>query len=72
MQLGFVKAYHKIIPREKHGADFGLGELPKISGFPFNISATAEASKFKFDMQLGFAKAHYKITHRGKVGVTLS
>ena len=40
----------------------GLGEFPKICGFPFNISATAKASDFKFGTQLGFAKAHYKIT----------
>jgi len=36
--------------------------------FPFNISATAEASDFKFGMQLGFAKAHHKITPREKSG----
>jgi len=35
-------------------------------GFPFNISATAEANDFKFGKQLGFAKAHHKITPRGK------
>ena len=35
---------------------------------PLNISATAEASDFKFGMQLGFAKAHRKITSRGKSG----
>jgi len=46
----------------------GLGELPEIWGFPFNISATAEASDFKFTTQLGFAKAHHKITPRGKSG----
>jgi len=45
----------------------GLGELPKILEFPFNISATAEASDFKFGMRLGFAKGHNKITARGKV-----
>jgi len=37
-------------------------------GFPFNISATAEASDFKFGTQLGFVKAHHKITPRGKSG----
>ena len=36
--------------------------------FPFNISATAEASEFKCGMQLGFAKGHHKITPRGKSG----
>jgi len=38
--------------------------------FPFNISATAEASDFKFGTQLGFAKGHHKITPSGKVGWT--
>ena len=37
-------------------------------GFPFNISATADASDFKFGMQLGFAKDHHKITSRRKSG----
>ena len=46
----------------------GLGELPEIWGFPFNISATAEASDFTFGTQLEFAKAHHKITPRGKSG----
>jgi len=46
-------------------------DFPEIWGFPFNISATAEASDFKFGVQLGFAKAHHKITSRGKVGVAL-
>jgi len=43
-----------------------LGEIPKIWGFSFNISATAEASNFKFGMQLEFAKAHHKIIPREK------
>ena len=46
----------------------GLGELAEISGFFFNISATAGSSDFKFGAQLGFVKAHNKITPRGKVG----
>ena len=50
----------------KSGCGFGLGEFPKSLGFPFNISARAEASDFKFGTQLGFAKAHHKITLRGK------
>jgi len=40
-------------------------------GFPFHISAMAEASDFKFGTQLGFAKAHHKITPRGKSGGVL-
>jgi len=35
-------------------------------GFPYNISATARASDFKFGAQLGFAKDHHKITRRRK------
>jgi len=41
-------------------------KFPKVLESPFNISATAEASDFKFGMQLGFAKAHQNITSRGK------
>jgi len=52
--------------RRKSGCGLGLGELPDSRGFPFNISATAEVSDFKFGEQLGFAKAHHKITPRGK------
>jgi len=42
--------------------------FPKRWGLPFNISATAEVSDFKFGTQQGFAKAHYKITLREKSG----
>jgi len=42
-----------------------------IKGFPFNISATAEASDFKFCRQLGFAKTHHKIRPEEKVEVAL-
>jgi len=52
----FAKAHHEISPRRKSGRGYGLGELPKILGFPFIISATAEASDFKFGMQLGPSK----------------
>jgi len=40
-------------------------------GSPFNISATAEASDFKFGAQLGFPKDRHKITPRGKSGCGL-
>ena len=53
---------------KKSGRGHGLAKLPKILEFPFNISATAEASDFKFGMQIGFAKGHHKITPRGKSG----
>jgi len=48
-----------------------LGELPKIWGFPFNISAMTEASDFKIGMQLRFAKTHNKTPFWKKVGVVL-
>ena len=47
-QLGFGKGHHKITLRGKSGRGPGLGKFPKILGFLFNISATAEASNFKF------------------------
>jgi len=55
---------------QKSGCGHGLGELPTL-GFPFYISATTEASDFKFSMRLGLARAHHKTTPRGKVGVAL-
>ena len=36
-QLGFAKAHHKITRRRKGGRGPGLGEFPKIWGFPFHI-----------------------------------
>jgi len=65
MQLGMPRPiikYHQ----KKSGCGRRIRELPEIWGFPFNITATAEASDFKFGTQLGFAKAHHKITPRGK------
>ena len=47
-------------------------ELPKNLEFPFNITATAVTSDFKFGVQIGFAKGHHKITPREKMGVVLS
>ena len=37
-----------------------------MRGFPCNISATAEASDFKFGTQLGLTKVHHKIARRKK------
>ena len=34
--------------QNKSGCGPGLGKLPKILGFPFNISEKTEASDFKF------------------------
>ena len=63
-QIGFAKTHHKITPTEKSGCGLGLRELPKILGFPYNISATAEVSNFKIIMLLGFAKTLHKISQR--------
>ena len=68
IQLRFAKAHHKITRIRKGGHGPGLGEFPKIWGFPSNISATSRVSDLKFGMQLEFAKAHHKITRRRKAG----
>jgi len=70
-QLGFSKTHRKITRRRKSGHGPGLGELPKIWGFPLNIYTMAEAIDFKYCTQLGFAKAHHKITPIEKVGMAL-
>jgi len=41
---------------------------PQNFGFPYNISATAEASDFKIGTLLVFDKAHNKTTPREKSG----
>ena len=68
MQLRYAKTHHEIPLEEKVGCGPGLQELSEIWGCPFNISATAETSDFKFGRQLGFAKAHHKITPRKERG----
>jgi len=47
--------------QEKSGLGPGLRSSQDL-GFPFNISATDEASNFKFCKQLEYAKVHRKIT----------
>jgi len=60
----------KFRPAEKVG--MGM-TMPTFSSFgvPFNISAMAKGSDFKFGMLLAFAKARHKITPRKKSGVAL-
>ena len=70
-QLGFARAHHNITRRRKGKHGPGLGELPKIWGFPFNIYTMAEAREFKFGTQLGFARAHHNTTPRRQVAVAL-
>jgi len=65
IQLGFTQLRHEITPRGKNGHGLGLGELPKILRFHFNIYTMAEVRDFKFGTQLGFSKAHRKTTPEG-------
>jgi len=58
----FAKVHHRITPIRKSSHGLGLGELPKILWFHFNIYTMAEARDFKFGTQFGFAKAHHKTT----------
>jgi len=43
--LGLPRAIIKSHPKEKIGRDPGLGELPKIWGFPCDISVTGKFLK---------------------------
>jgi len=56
---------------EKSGRGPGLGEFPKSLRFSVNISATAEASDFKFGVQLRFSKTIIKLHKKEKVGVAM-
>jgi len=57
-------------PEKKLGWSWAKG-APKNFGFPCNISATAEASNFKFGMWLGFARPTMKSHAEKKVGIAL-
>ena len=70
MQHGFAEAHHKITAEDKWAWPWARGAFQNL-GFPFNISATAEASDLEFGVQLGFAKTHHKITPKEKEGVAL-
>jgi len=61
--LGFAKVHHKIARIRKGGRGPGIGELPKILGFRFSISETAEARDFKLCTQ-----SHHKSHPEEKVG----
>jgi len=69
-QLEFTKAHHQI-PLEKSGCGPGLGELPEIWGFPFDISATDEASDFKFGTPLDLPRPIIKSHPEEKVMMAL-
>jgi len=51
-----AKAHNKNPTQKKSMRDHRLGELSKMLRFSFYISATAEASDFKFAVQLGLPK----------------
>jgi len=52
-QHGFAKAHHKITSKGKSGHSLGLGELPKILRFHFNIYTMAEARELKAGRSTG-------------------
>jgi len=64
--LRSVEAHHKFSRRRNHWRGPGLGEFPKICGFPVTM---AESSDLKFGTQLGLANVHHKITPIGKMGM---
>jgi len=67
---GLARPIIKSHPEEKWAWPWAK-EGPKFWRFPFNISATAEASDLKFGTQLGFAKARHQILSEEKVDVAL-
>jgi len=63
--FGLPKSIKKSNPKKKVGAALG-SEAPQSFGFPYNISATAVSSDFKFWTMMGFAKSHHKIPPQRK------
>jgi len=61
-QLGFAKAHYKITPIGKSGYGLGLGELPKILGFPliFELATSNLACSW------GWPRPAIKTRTRGK------
>jgi len=68
LQLRFANAHHKTPPRRKSGRGPGLGEVLKILWSPYNISATAIASDFKYGVQ---PRPIIKSHPEEKVGIAL-
>ena len=69
-KLGTQHGVCQITRRRKGRHGPGLGELPKIWKFFFNIYTMAEASDFKFCNSLGLPKPIINHTHR-KSGCSL-
>jgi len=73
MQLGFVKAHHKITRSRKGVHGPGLAELPKIWGFFFNIyTQRLKLATSNLVHSLGLPRPIIKSHPEEKVGVALS
>jgi len=59
-QLGFAKDHNEITPTGKSKYGLGLGKLPNILCFYFNMYTMTEVRDFKFGTQLGFAQAYHR------------
>ena len=70
-QLKFVKAHHKITRRRKGGHGPGLGALPKISGFPFNIYTMVKLATSNLVHSFGLPRPIIKSHREEKVDVAL-
>ena len=75
-KLGFVKAHHKMTLRGKSECGLGLGELPKLLGFPFNISYLVFLQRLKLATlnlvhSLGLPKPIIKSHPEENAGVAL-
>jgi len=64
--LSLPRPIIKLHPEQKVATALGWWSSPIFWRFPFNISAMAGASDFKFGTHLEFAKAHDKTTRKRK------
>jgi len=65
-QLGFAKAHYKITSRGKNGGGFGLGELPKIVGFPMIFLQQLGLATSNLARRWGLPRPIIKITRSRK------
>ena len=59
-QLGFAKAHHKITRRRKGGHGTGIGELPKIWGFPSIFTQSLKLATSNLVHSLGLPRSTVK------------
>jgi len=69
-QLWFPKAHNKMTPVGKSGCGLGLGELPKILGFPIVFLQRLNLATSNLASSWGLPRPTIK-PHRGKVCVAL-